>query len=243
MTSEGPEWRRRVDLAALYRLLALNGWSDLISTHVSARVPHQPDAYLINQYGLLFDEVTASNLLRRSFDGTGQGTEALYNAAGHATHTAILAARPEIDFVIHTHTRAGVAVSAMASGLLPLSQQASVVLGTLAYHRYPTLQDEKTELRTLVESLGNKYALVLHNHGLLTCGRTAGEAFLFHYYLERACQIQVDVLKSGQETISPPSGAIAVLSAWAAHRPEPWGRREWDALLRKLDRTDSSFRT
>ena len=237
------EWRTRVDLAALYRLFVRYGWTDLIYTHISARVPGEPGHYLINPYGPMFDEITASSLVKADFEGNVlDSRDHEYNEAGHLIHTAVLKARPEINFVLHTHSRAGTAVSAMKCGLLPLSQHSNIILGTLAYHEYGQVTADHEECERLGRDLGDKYLMVLHNHGLLACGRTAAEAFLYLYYLEMSCKIQVDVLTSGSEYILPEEAAVESLMEHGNPGPEPRGEREWPSLLRMLDRQDPSFR-
>ncbi len=236
------EWRVRVDLAALYRLFAHYGWTDLIETHITARVPGEEGCYLINPYGLMFEEVTASSLLKVDYEGRVLSGAEPYNEAGHLIHTAVLKARPEINFVLHSHTRAGVAVSAMAGGLLPLSQHAMAILGQVAYHPYQDVTSAADECAKLAHDLGDKYLMILHNHGLLACGRTAGEAFYFHYLLEMACKVHVDVLRSGAETLQPPASVVEGREAWGMPGPEPKSAREWAALRRLLERKDPSFK-
>jgi ribulose-5-phosphate 4-epimerase/fuculose-1-phosphate aldolase len=236
------EWRVRVDLAALYRLFAHYGWTDLIYTHITARVPGEEGCYLINPYGLMFDEVTASSLLKVDYEGRVLAGDHPYNEAGHLIHTAVLKARPEINFVLHSHTRAGIAVSAMAGGLRPLSQHAMGVLGQVAYHPYQDVTSAADECAKLAADLGDKHLMILHNHGILACGRTAGEAFCYHYDLEMACKVQVDVLQSGAATIEPPAPVVEGLRSWGMPGPEPKGAQEWAALLRLLERKDPSFK-
>ncbi len=242
-TCSESEWQTRVDLAALYRLFVRYGWTDLIYTHISARVPDEPGHYLINPYGLFFDEITASSLVKADFDGNvlaPPGAE--YNNAGHLIHTAVLKARPEINYVLHTHSRAGVAVSAMKCGLLPLSQHSNIIRGTVAYHDYAQVTSDEEECDALGRDLGDNYLMVLHNHGLLACGRTAAEAFWYLYYLEMSCKIQVDVLTAGTEYILPDEEAVKGLQEYGRPAEEPRGAREWPGLLRMLDRMDPSFR-
>jgi ribulose-5-phosphate 4-epimerase/fuculose-1-phosphate aldolase len=237
------EGQARVDLAALYRLFVHFGWTDLTYTHISARVPGEPEHLLLNPYGLLFEEITASNLNKMSFDGKVLSGAHGYNKAGHIIHTAILQARPEINFVIHSHTLAGAAVSAMRCGLLPISQHANVVRETLAYHPYAIADEGPEECARLACDLGDKYLMILHNHCVLACGRTPGEAFLYHYFLEMACEVQVNLVRSGQEWITPAEEAMKGLSTWGGPRPKPWGDLQWKALLRMLERKDPSFRS
>ena len=231
----------REDLAALCRLFDHFGWTDLTYTHLSARVPGGPPRYLMNPYGLLFEEVSASNLVQVDFDGTIVSGRHPYNKAGHHIHTAVLRARPEINYVLHSHTRAGAAVSSMRCGLLPISQPALVVYGTMASHPYAVTEDEHEGTRVAAD-LGDKYAMLLQNHGLLVCGRTAAEAFLYHYFLQSACEVQLDVMRAGQEYVTPPPEALATLAEWGAPRATPWGNKQWEALIRLLDRTAPSFR-
>jgi ribulose-5-phosphate 4-epimerase/fuculose-1-phosphate aldolase len=237
------EWSVRVDLAALYRLFVRYGWTDLIYTHIAARVPGEPDAYLINPYGLMFDEITASNLLKVGLDGSGRRPGAAINPAGHLIHSAVLKARPDIAFTLHSHTRAGIAVSAMSCGVLPLSQHAGEVLGTLAYHDYQDITVAADECDALVRDLGSSYLLVMHNHGLLACGRSAAEAFLYLYRLEMACKVQVDVMATGVKPVLPRPDMVQSLKSWGRPGAEPRGAEEWAALLRMLDRDDPSYRS
>jgi len=233
----------RIDLAALYRLFVHFGWTDLTYTHISARVPGEPSHLLINPYGLLFEDITASNLVKISFEGEVLSGAHGYNKAGHLIHSFVLTARPEIGFVIHSHTTAGAAVSAMQCGLLPLSQHANAIRQTLAYHPYAIASEGPEECASLTQDLGDKYVMILHNHGLLACGRTAAEAFLYHYFLQRACEIQVDVLRSGERCILPAEEAVQGLSEWGAPRAKPWGDVQWKALVTMLERRDPSFKS
>lgn len=232
----------RRDLAALYRLFVHYGWTDLIDTHISARAPGREGEYFINPYGLMFDEITASSLLHMNYDGEVVSGDEQPNMAGHLIHTAVLKARPEINFVLHSHTRAGCAVSAMKDGLLPLSQHANIVRGTIAYHDYQVVTFADDECELLGRDLGPNYLMVLRNHGLLACGRTAAEAFYYHYFLEMACKIQVDVLASGAETVIPPDSAIEDLMREGMPGDVPHGARGWPALMRMLERTQPGYK-
>jgi ribulose-5-phosphate 4-epimerase/fuculose-1-phosphate aldolase len=171
------EWALRQDLAACYRLFVKYGWTDLIFTHLSARVPGEPYHYLINPYGLLFQEITASNLIKVDFSGNVVSGDYPYNEAGHAIHSAVLKARPDINVALHSHTRAGTAVSAMECGLLSLSQQANEIGNLVCYHRYDVATDNDNECARLGEDLADKWAMIMHNHGLLSVGRDIAEAF------------------------------------------------------------------
>src|SRR6266481_9897160 len=198
-----PEWQTRVDLAAAYRLVALYGWDDLIFTHISARVPGADHHFLLNPYGMMFDEVTASSLVKVDLAGN-KVTDSPYfvNPAGFTIHRAVHAARADALCVMHLHTDYGIAVSAQKDGLLPLSQQAMLVLSSLAYHDYEGVALNDDEKPRLVADLGDKTSMILRNHGLLTVGRTAAEAFLAMFLLERACKIQI-LAQSGNGALVP----------------------------------------
>jgi ribulose-5-phosphate 4-epimerase/fuculose-1-phosphate aldolase len=231
----------RKELAALHCAFDYFGWTDLTYTHLAARLGDRPDQMLINPYGMLH-EVTSSNLVCVDFEGAvmnsseGRLTEPKYNIAGLATHRAVLRARPEVQFVLHSHTRAGTAVSAMASGVLPISQQACTILGTLAYHRYSVVEGIDDTCENLVRDLAQNFILVLRNHGVLVCGRTVAEAFLYHYLFQSACEIQVDVIRSGDRWFTPAEDAQRALAASGSPRTKPWGESQWCAVLRKLER-------
>ena len=242
------EWALRQDLAACYRLFVKYGWTDLIFTHLSARVPGEPYHYLINPYGLLFQEITASNLIKVDFSGNVVSGDYPYNEAGHAIHSAVLKARPDINVALHSHTRAGTAVSAMECGLLSLSQQANEIGNLVCYHRYDVATDNDDECARLGEDLADKWAMIMHNHGLLSVGRDMAEAFYLLYTLENACKIQVDVMASGAKQVIPNRNAIANVEEFSlvgkpnAGDPDGYLQRNWQALIRMLDREDQSFR-
>lgn len=226
----------RRELAALYRVASHFGWTDLTSTHISARLPDDPEHYLLNSYDFLYEEITASRLSKLTFDGRMVTPDRLPNPAGHIIHSGVLKARPEINFVLHTHTRAGVAVSATREGLLPLSQHAGVVLGTLASHPYQDSTAVADEGAALARDLGQCYAMILQNHGLITVGRTAGEVFLYHYYLEMACKMQVDILSMTDDPIIVSPEKIQPLKDWGDPARGPLGSYQWAAMLRMLER-------
>lgn len=239
------EWQTRLDLACCYRAFVHYGWTDLIYTHLSARVPGKTDQYIINPYGLLFHEITASNLIKVDFDGHVIVGDYPFNDAGHAIHSAILKARPDVNVVLHSHTRAGMAVSCMEEGLLPLTQQANEVMGTVCYHEYGLVTDNEEECRLLGESISDKCAMIMHNHGLLTAGRTVGEAFYYLYVLENACKVQVDVMASGTNMIVPADEVIRELNDYG--RPPDSGPASfvdmaWEAVTRLMDQKDDSWR-
>src|SRR5256884_3555601 len=203
-TSE-QEWQARVDLAAAYRLVAHYGWDDLIFTHLSARVPGPEHHFLINPYGMMFEEITASSLVKVNLEGQiVMSSPYFINPAGFTIHSAVHAAREDALCVVHLHTDYGVAVSAQKNGLLPVSQQSLFALASLAYHEYEGLALKEAEKSRLVADLGDKMNMILRNHGLLTVGKTAAEAFLSMYILERACRIQI-LAQSGASTLLPVS--------------------------------------
>ena len=242
------EWALRQDLAACYRLFVKYGWTDLIFTHLRARVPGEPYHYLINPYGLLFQEITASNLIKVDFSGNVVSGDYPYNEAGHAIHSAVLKARPDINVALQSHTRAGTAVSAMECGLLSLSQQANEIGNLVCYHRYDVATDNDDECARLGEDLADKWTMIMHNHGLLSVGRDMAEAFYLLYTLENACKIQVDVMASGAKQVIPNRNAIANVEEFSlvgkpnAGDPDGYLQRNWQALIRMLDREDQSFR-
>jgi ribulose-5-phosphate 4-epimerase/fuculose-1-phosphate aldolase len=238
------EWSLRVDLAAAYQLAAIFKWTDLIYTHFSARLPGH-DEFLINPYGLMFEEITASNLIRIDHDGkvlddpTGLG----YNEAGFVIHGCIHEARPEAQCVIHTHTRAGVAVSAMKCGLLPISQHAMRVHREITYHDYEGIALDMDERTRMAGDLGKKSrAMILRNHGLLTLGESVRDAFEFMYYLDCACQIQVDAVAGGMDNVIQMSKSAGDSADKQFNRPNrPSQHKDWPALLRLLERKGSNY--
>jgi ribulose-5-phosphate 4-epimerase/fuculose-1-phosphate aldolase len=239
------EWAVRVDLAACYRLVARYGWEDLVFTHITARVPGTEDQFLINPYGVFFDEITASSLVKIDVNG-GKLEESPFpvNPAGFIIHSAIHAARHDARCVLHTHTLNGVAVSTQRAGLLPISQHSIAVLSSLGYHDFegPALRDD--EKPRLVADLGDRTYLILRNHGLLTVGETIGDAFVAMYYLETSCAIQVRAQSGGGELITVGKDIIESAHAQAAARPRGGrGTLVWPGLLRRLDRADPSYRT
>jgi ribulose-5-phosphate 4-epimerase/fuculose-1-phosphate aldolase len=238
------EWQARVDLAALYRLTALYKWDDLVFTHISMRVPGAEHHFLINPYGFLFDEITASSLVKIDIKGNVvMETPHFINPAGFTIHSAVHEAREDVACVMHTHTLYGVAVSAQKGGLLPLSQQSLLPLSTLGYHNYEGVALNEDEKPRLVADLGRKKMLILRNHGLLTVGRSAAEAFLGMYLLESACRVQVLAQSGGGELIQVPEPIVKGIQAQAATVMRGMGADlVWPGLLRKLDRVAPSFR-
>ena len=237
------EWQTRVDLAAAYRLVAHFGWDDLIFTHLSARVPGPEHHFLINPYGLMFDEITASNLVKIDLDGKIVEDCAYdVNPAGFTIHSAVHAAREDAGCVMHLHTTAGVAVSAQADGLMPLNQTAMIVREDLAFHEYEGLALDLAERPRLVADLGDKSAMLLWNHGTLTLGKSVAAAFMTMYFLERACAMQVASLAGGAALHHPSDDVRAVVTRQAKFGKGSVDLLAWKALLRKLDRIDPSYR-
>lgn len=238
------EWQMRVDLAACYRLADRFGFSDIVWNHITAKVP-ESEHFLINRFGLRFDEVSASNLVTIDVDGevvdpgSAQSDEAI-NVTGYVIHSAIHAARPDVHCVMHSHSEAGLAVSVLKHGLQPMIQDAMPFYNRIAYHDYEGLAVDLDERVRLAASLGERNAMILRNHGLLTCGETVGEAFIMMYYLERACRTQLQVMATGQEVQLPTPAVCEAAAAQAMQFPH--GKYEWPALLRLLDTESPGFR-
>jgi ribulose-5-phosphate 4-epimerase/fuculose-1-phosphate aldolase len=236
------EWQARLDLAAMYRLVHHFRMTDTIYTHISMRLPGATEAFLINPFGLLYDEITASNLVKVTVDGdilddpVGLGI----NQAGFVIHGAIHAARPDVHVVLHTHTNDGVAVAIHGQGVLPLSQHTASIMRNIAYHAFEGIAVDLDEQERLVKDLGLKRMMILNDHGLLTAGRSAAETFGLMLTLQRACEIQVAAFSCGPvRTINEAALASTKTTVEAA---EDGHDRQWDALVRMLDRMDSGFR-
>ena len=240
------EWEARVNLAAAYRLVALWGMDEMIANHISVRVPGEEDTFLINPYGYFYEEITASSLIKIDLDGNVvQKPDFDYepNRAGFVIHSAIHRAREDAHCVIHTHTPAGMAVSTMKCGLLPLTQTA-MRFATIGYHDYQSVAVDLAEQESIVADLGDSDLLILRNHGLLTVAPSIAQAFSNIYRAELACKVQVMAMSANTEIGTPPQAIIEKTNA--LYRPEtrrPFGVLEWPGLLRKLDRIDPSFRT
>ena len=239
------EWRVRVDLAACYRLFDHFRMTDLIYTHISARVPGRHDHFLINPFGLMFDEITASCLVKVDVDGnviedsTGMGI----NPGGFTIHSAVHMARPDVQYVMHTHTAAGIAVASMERGLLPLTQHAMRFTNRLARHHYEGVHFTDGERRRLQANLGQRTVMLLHNHGLLVCHSSVVEAFDEVYYMERACQAQVTLLSLGEKLIDPGMAVGEQVAGYMEKQGRKSPQKAWDALMRLLDRSDPSYKT
>ena len=243
------EWQLRCDLAACYRLVALYGWSDLVFTHISAKLPPSVSGdahhFLINPYGLMFDEITASSLVKVD-EACNKviASDFPVNPAGFVIHSAVHEARPDAGCVLHTHTRAGVAVSAQAAGVLPISQQSTFVLGSLAYHAYEGVAFKDDEKPRLQADLGRANFLMLRNHGLLVVGKSIADAFLSMYVFENTCRIQIDAQAGGAAlTQVNPAIVSGVAEALRVQTGGMGGAFVWPSLIRKLNRLDTSYAT
>ena len=242
------EWEARIDLAAAFRLVDIHGWSDLLATHLSARVPNTDDHFLINPFGMLFEEITASSLIKIDGDGNILSVSAYgFNPAGFVIHSAVHTARNDAMCVFHTHTEAGVSVATQEEGLLPFTQHALAVLAHTGYHDYEGIAMDVDERAGIAHDLADNNILILRNHGLLTVGQTVGEAFMWLYRAERACRMQVAFQKTGarpteisEEIQEATYGQNRFNNSEDGYRTI--GKLEWPALLRKLDRIDRSYK-
>ncbi len=239
------EWAIRVDLAAAYRLVAHYGWDDLIFTHLSARIPGPEYHFLLNPYNLMFEEVTASSLVKVNMDGNPvDPTPFITNPAGFTIHSAIHMAREDAQAVMHLHTPAGQAVAAHADGLLPLTQTAMLVRGDIAYHDYEGVAVDLSERERIVADLGSKNAMIFRNHGTLALGPSVGECFVRLYFLERACQAQIMALSAGENVNNPPQGSPEVAAEQGAVGITIAAKLlAWPAIKRKAFRLDPGFAT
>ena len=241
------EWQTRVDLAACFRLVDMYGWSDMLATHLSARIPGTDDHFLINPVGMMFDEMTASSLVKVDIDGNVlSDSEFGINPAGYTIHSAVHMGREDAGCVMHTHTAAGLGVATQQGGLLPLTQMALAVIAQTSYHDYEGPAIDLGERDRLIADLGENNVLVLRNHGLLTVGRTVSEAFVWMFRAERACRFQLSFQQAGAAAIEIPK-AVQDISierskmAISASGHRPIGQFEWPALTRKLDRTNPGY--
>jgi ribulose-5-phosphate 4-epimerase/fuculose-1-phosphate aldolase len=241
------EWATRCDLAALYRLAALHGWGDLLATHISARVPGERNHFLINPYGMLFEEITASSLVKVDEDGRVLSeTEYIVNPAGFVIHSCIHMARPEIECVMHLHTRDGTGVATQKCGLLPITQHALVIYEQVTYHDFEGPALDPDEQSRLVRDLGDKRIMILRNHGTLTAGRSVGEAFVLMYRIERACRMQLAAQTGGNELYPLPQSVVdkSIETGRKIFSKSGFGgegHREWAAMLRKLQREGADY--
>jgi ribulose-5-phosphate 4-epimerase/fuculose-1-phosphate aldolase len=237
------EWAVRTDLAAAYRLVAHYGWDDLIFTHISARVPGPDEHFLINPYGWMFHEITASSLVKVDLDGNiASPTDHIINPAGFTIHSAVHAARHDVGCVLHLHTSDGIAVSAMADGLMPLSQTAMVALSTLSYHEFEGIALNLDERERLVADLGQSNLMILRNHGTMACGKTVAQAFLNIHLLERACQAQVRALAGGAKLHPARPDVQELVKQQVRGMKIDVSGLAWGGLLRMLDAKDASYK-
>jgi ribulose-5-phosphate 4-epimerase/fuculose-1-phosphate aldolase len=238
------EWKARVDLAAAYRLVARNGWDDLIYTHISVRVPGEPEHFLINPFRMAFDEVTASNLIKIDEDGViiGDSPHGV-NAAGFVIHSAVHKERPEINAVMHTHSPGGMAISMLPQGLLPVSQHALMFYKRVGYHKYEGVALSLEERERLIADLGPHRAMIMHNHGLLTAGETMAEAYVMMFNLEKAASAQLAAMAASRELVMPPDEVCELTARQQNEHTNPVGADEWPALLRMLDREQPSYKS
>ncbi len=238
------EWAVRTDLAAAYRAVALFGWDDLVFTHISARVPGPGHHFLINPYGMMFEEITASSLVKIDLAGNKvMDSPFEINPAGFTIHSAVHEAREDAHCVMHLHTMEGVAVSCQKAGLLPLSQQSLFPLSSLAYHDYEGVALNPAEKVRLVGDLGDKHNLILRNHGLLTCAETVADAFLYMYILQKACEVQVRAQAGAVELVHIPQPIVdGIRQASKVVLRQSGGMIAWPGVLRKLDRLDPGWR-
>lgn len=234
------EWAARIDLAAAYRLADRYGFSDFIWNHITARVPGEGDRFLINPFGLRYDEITASSLVKVDVDGNVIGSGST-NYTGFVIHSAIHTARPDVACVMHSHSRGGLAVGCLEEGLLPFIQDSLAFTDKVAYHDYEGLGVDLGERQRIARSLGDAVCLFLRNHGLITVGATVGEAFVRMVYLERACRVQLDILATGRPYRTIAAGLRSKAAAQYADFPP--GKYEWPALIRLLDQKDPSYKT
>ncbi len=236
------EWQTRVDLACAYRLIAHHGWDDLIFTHLSARVPGPEEHFLINPLGLFFDEITASSLVKVDLEGNKiNQTPYIINPAGFIIHSCVHAARHDVGAVFHTHSVTGVAVSCQQQGLLPISQTELQLHTTVGYHDYEGIALSAEEQPRLVADLGDKYALILRNHGLLSAGSSIGHAYLIHFMLEKSCAIQVAAQSGGAALVEAPHAMAELVAHQAMSAFDGGVKMTWDAAKRKMERLDPSF--
>ena len=236
------EWTNRVNLAACYHLADHFQMTDIIWNHITAKTSKQKETFLINQFGLRYDEVTASNLLEIDLEGNILSGEGDINYTGYIIHGAVHKARKEINCVMHTHTRAGLAISCLKDGLNPIFQDAAIFHNRVSYHDWQGMSTEVDECKDIAKNLGNNKVMILRNHGLLTCGETIGEAFILMYYLDKTCQNQLDTMSTGQPIIVPSDNIMEYAAGQYEDPRFRLGHHEWPALLRLLDQKNSIYK-
>ena len=236
------EWRNRVNLAACYHLADHFQMTDIIWNHITAKTSKQKETFLINQFGLRYDEVTASNLLEIDLDGNIVSGEGNINYTGYIIHGAVHKARKEINCVMHTHTRAGLAISCLKDGLNPIFQDAAIFHNRVSYHDWQGMSTEVEECKDIAKNLGKNKVMILRNHGLLTCGETIGEAFILMYYLDKTCKNQLDTMSTGKPIIVPSDNIMEYAAGQYEDPRFRLGHHEWPALLRLLDQKNSIYK-
>ena len=236
------EWRNRVNLAACYHLADHFQMTDIIWNHITAKTSEQKETFLINQFGLRYDEVTASNLLEIDLDGNIVSGEGNINYTGYIIHGAVHKARKEINCVMHTHTRAGLAISCLKDGLKPIFQDAAIFHNRVSYHDWQGMSTEVEECKDIAKNLGKNKVMILRNHGLLTCGETIGEAFILMYYLDKTCKNQLDTMSTGKPIIVPSDNIMEYAAGQYEDPRFRLGHHEWPALLRLLDQKNSIYK-
>ena len=236
------EWRNRVNLAACYHLADHFKMTDIIWNHITAKTSEQKETFLINQFGLRYDEVTASNLLEIDLEGNIVSGEGDINYTGYIIHGAVHKARREINCVMHTHTRAGLAISCLKDGLNPIFQDAAIFHNRVSYHDWQGMSTEVEECKDIAKNLGKNKVMILRNHGLLTCGETIGEAFILMYYLDKTCKNQLDTMSTGKPIIVPSDNIMEYAAGQYEDPRFRLGHHEWPALLRLLDQKNSIYK-
>ena len=236
------EWRNRVNLAACYHLADHFQMTDIIWNHITAKTSQQKETFLINQFGLRYDEVTASNLLEIDLEGNIVNGEGDINYTGYIIHGAVHKARKEINCVMHTHTRAGLAISCLKDGLNPIFQDAAIFHNRVSYHDWQGMSTEVEECKDIAKNLGKNKVMILRNHGLLTCGETIGEAFILMYYLDKTCKNQLDTMSTGKPIIVPSDNIMEYAAGQYEDPRFRLGHHEWPALLRLLDQKNSIYK-
>ena len=236
------EWRNRVNLAACYHLADHFQMTDIIWNHITAKTSEQKETFLINQFGLRYDEVTASNLLEIDLEGNIVSGEGNINYTGYIIHGAVHKARKEINCVMHTHTRAGLAISCLKDGLNPIFQDAAIFHNRVSYHDWQGMSTEVEECKDIAKNLGKNKVMILRNHGLLTCGETIGEAFILMYYLDKTCKNQLDTMSTGKPIIVPSDNIMEYAAGQYEDPRFRLGHHEWPALLRLLDQKNSIYK-
>ena len=236
------EWRNRVNLAACYHLADHFQMTDIIWNHITAKTSEQKETFLINQFGLRYDEVTASNLLEIDLEGNIVSGDGNINYTGYIIHGAVHKARKEINCVMHTHTRAGLAISCLKDGLNPIFQDAAIFHNRVSYHDWQGMSTEVEECKDIAKNLGKNKVMILRNHGLLTCGETIGEAFILMYYLDKTCKNQLDTMSTGKPIIVPSDNIMEYAAGQYEDPRFRLGHHEWPALLRLLDQKNSIYK-